>query len=613
MARKHQPIILAILYAGFALAWVIFAEAGIRAINPGLERHSLFHLAMGLTFVGVTSIALFWWATHWLTKIQHVQFEHEAVLDALPDLLFELDTAGRYLRLHAPRQELLAAPPEQLLGKTVSDVLPAAAAETVLHAIGRAKRDGYSDGDVIELALEDGAHWFELSVARKQSENDGPDTFIVLSRDITLRRLAEQRLLRTARELRETDALYRKAFLTSPDAVNITRRTDGVYLDVNAGFERISGWSRQEVVGRSALDVHIWNDRSDRQRLLAALSATGHCENMEFVFRRKDGSTLIGLMSAQTLDWQGTPCILTITRDISPLRAAQTRLHQLSAAVEQSPSSIVITDLEAKVVFANAAFCHQTGYSLDELRGQGMRVVSSGQTTAATYDELWSQLNKGLPWRGELLNRRKDGTLFSELTLISPVRNDAGTVTHFVAVKEDVTERKSAEERIRLLAHYDPLTGLPNRALLQERSRIALSLTQRNGSSLVVMFLDLDHFKHINDTLGHALGDELLIEIGRRLKTVLRDEDTVSRLGGDEFVLILPGADANGATTVAEKLLELIPLPHLVGDKTLATTCSIGIAIYPKDGHDMDALYHNADAAMYRAKREGRNGFRFHA
>jgi len=184
-------------------------------------------------------------------------------------------------------------------------------------------------------------------------------------------------------------------------------------------------------------------------------------------------------------------------------------------------------------------------------------------------------------------------------------------VTSYLAIKDDITAKKQAEARIEHLAHFDQLTGLPNRTLLQDHFRFALSLAQRNQQQLAVMFLDLDHFKTINDTLGHSIGDQLLMEVGRRLKEAVREEDTVSRLGGDEFILLLPGVDANGAAKVARKLIEAVSVPYQHAVHELIATPSIGIALYPNDGEDMDTLSKHADAAMYQTKQAGRNDFRF--
>lgn len=295
------------------------------------------------------------------------------------------------------------------------------------------------------------------------------------------------------------------------------------------------------------------------------------------------------------------------------IERAQTenRLSRLSQAVEQSPNVIVITDLDTNIEYVNLAFVNATGYSFDEVIGKNPRLWTSEKMSKRTYEAMWAELIAGKNWKGELTNRRKDGTEYIASVMISPMRMADGRVTNYLAIEEDITEKKIAEARIQQLAHFDLLTGLPNLALLKDRVAQAMKLAQRSASQLAVLFLDIDHFKNINDTLGHRIGDELLIQLAVRLKSLVRDEDTLSRLGGDEFILVLPGTDADGAAHVADKLLETIARTCQIEQYELAVTPSIGIAMYPSDGMDFDRLYQSADVAMYRAKRDGRNTFRF--
>ncbi len=303
--------------------------------------------------------------------------------------------------------------------------------------------------------------------------------------------------------------------------------------------------------------------------------------------------------------------ICGVSTEITARKELERSVGMLSLAVEQSPNAVIITDVNARIEYANPAFCRVTGYSLAEVLGRNPRVLQSGKTPRERYVEMWARLSEGLPWRGELVNRRKDGTEFVESTLISPVRQADGAITHYLSIKDNITEKKAAEERIERLAHFDQLTGLPNRVMLLERFRMAASLARRRNEQLAVLFLDLDRFKDINDTLGHSLGDDLLIEVSRRLRATVRDHDTVSRLGGDEFILVLPGIDASGVTQVAERLLEAVARPILLPSHELTVSASIGIAMYPQDGEDFETLSKNADAAMYRVKQDARNGYRF--
>ncbi|WP_222612476.1 bifunctional diguanylate cyclase/phosphodiesterase [Undibacterium flavidum] len=289
----------------------------------------------------------------------------------------------------------------------------------------------------------------------------------------------------------------------------------------------------------------------------------------------------------------------------------ESKLRKLSQAVEQSPNIIIITDTEARIEYVNQAFVEKTGMNLEQVTGQTPSILQSGKTPSFVYEEMWEHLRKGESWQGELTNLYKDGKETIELAHISPVRDGNGVVTHFLSLQEDITDKKRTEERIQYLAHYDVLTGLPNRVLLEERAQFALSSAKRKAASVSLIFFDLDHFKNINDSLGHSTGDALLIELSRRLRDVLREDDIISRLGGDEFILLLSGVDEIGAERVAEKLLQTVNQSYLVGQYDLNVSASIGIAVYPEDGEDLETLLRNADTAMYRAKQDGRNNFRF--
>ncbi|MFZ6723047.1 bifunctional diguanylate cyclase/phosphodiesterase [Undibacterium sp. Ji49W] len=286
-------------------------------------------------------------------------------------------------------------------------------------------------------------------------------------------------------------------------------------------------------------------------------------------------------------------------------------LRKLSQALEQSSNAIVITDTLVNIEYANDAYLKNAGMRLDEVIGCKPSIMRSGQTAPEIYADMWQQLERGESWKGELVNRYADGLDHTDLAHISPIRNSEGVVTHYLSIQEDITDKKRTEERIKYLAHYDALTGLPNRTLLDELARYALSLAERNNDALAVIFFDLDHFKDINDTLGHSLGDVMLVELAKRLVAAMRENDTISRLGGDEFILLLTGVDEHKVEQVVQKLMQVVNAPFRIGEYDLNVTASMGIAIYPNDGKDLETLSRNADAAMYRAKREGRNAFRF--
>ena len=286
----------------------------------------------------------------------------------------------------------------------------------------------------------------------------------------------------------------------------------------------------------------------------------------------------------------------------------ETKLRTLYTAIEQSPISVVVVDLAANIEYVNPRFSAITGYASEEVVGKNPRILQSGLTPKQTYDELWRKVTSGQAWQGELINKRKNGEIYWEDAYIAPVKQPSGEVTHFVAAKIDITERKAMEEQVRRMAQCDPLTDLPNRRLFSDRLQQALVLAERERTRLAVMFLDLDRFKPINDRYGHAMGDLVLKEVATRIQSSLRASDTLARIGGDEFVVLLPHiSSASDVVGVAEKIRQVLNQPFSVDGQVMSLSSSAGIALYPEHGDTEQALVRNADTAMYYAKEDGRN------
>lgn len=287
--------------------------------------------------------------------------------------------------------------------------------------------------------------------------------------------------------------------------------------------------------------------------------------------------------------------------------------HNLQLAervIESSLEGIIITDAKGRIEFVNPAFVHMTGYTLEEAVGRTPAMLSSGRQDAAFYRQMWTTLHADGYWRGEIWNRHKSGALYLELLTITAIHDERGTITHYAALFRDITHIRENEERIKRLAYYDPLTGLPNRRLLADRLDLAVRHAHRQQHRLAIIFLDLDHFKQVNDTLGHAAGDELLLKVSDRLRSYLREDDTLARLSGDEFIVVLHITELDDVTRVARRLIDSVSAPLDIEGQVFRVGCSIGISFYPEDATSAQGLIRCADTAMYQAKQEGRNTYR---
>ncbi len=377
---------------------------------------------------------------------------------------------------------------------------------------------------------------------------------------------------------------------------------------MNEGFSHLTGFTSASSLDQSALDLGIWVDLNERKHMLELMQRDGFVRDFICHIRRADGQIRLCEVSSRPLPIGDEDCMLTIARDITERQLMQEKLQQAATVFESTAEGVLITDTRQNISAVNRAFTEITGYSEVEALGHAPRLLASGLHDSAFYAAMWHQLTTHGHWQGEISNRRKNGEVYPSWLTISAVRNREQLVTHFVAVFADISSLKLAQARLDYQAHHDPLTGLPNRTLFENRLQAALNGQQESGKQGAVLFLDLDRFKHINDSLGHPVGDLLLKDIAVRLKEQLRDVDTVARLGGDEFIILLPGLQqASDAQHLANKLLDCFTPPFQAGEHEFFISASIGTSLYPQDGTDVATLVKNADAAMYRSKAKGRN------
>ena len=293
-------------------------------------------------------------------------------------------------------------------------------------------------------------------------------------------------------------------------------------------------------------------------------------------------------------------------------QSVENELRKLSMAIEQSVSSIVITDIEGITEYVNPQFYRTTGYSAEEVIGAKFNMLDSGEMALSTFAGLWSAIKGGRVWEGELRNKKKSGDLFWDQVSISPVRDKRGNITHFIGIQHDITERKEMEQKLNFMAYHDELTELPNRALLRDRYEQKVRLYRRENKKMALLIMDLDRFNLTNDSLGHRVGDQLLIDMAKKLKEISRNGDTLARYGGDEFVILAGGISSiDDLIDIAKRIVEVIARPVNIEGHNLHASISVGISIWPDDGQDMDTLLRNSDTAMYQAKQLGGGRFQF--
>ncbi|MDC8774452.1 putative bifunctional diguanylate cyclase/phosphodiesterase [Roseateles albus] len=382
----------------------------------------------------------------------------------------------------------------------------------------------------------------------------------------------------------------------------------GLLLEVSPLVARLSGYSAQGLSGRPLSDLlpaTEFEDIGDKPTPVLA------GELLQTEMRCHDGQMLAIELVINPLPGERWQLLL---RDLSEGQRSQQHLRQSDIVFYNAREAIMITDAQACVTAVNPAFTAITGYTAAEVMGLNPHFQNSGRHEAVFFSRMWQSLAERGHWQGEIWNRRKNGELFPSWQTISAVKNSAGQVENYVSLFSDIHSLKNAEERLHHLAHHDALTGLPNRLLFANDLERSIERAKRSGKSIALLFLDLDHFKLINDTMGHAVGDKLLHEIAHRLRNSVRAQDGVARLGGDEFTVSLEDVGgADDVATMAHKIIAALSEPMQLEGNQVTISPSIGIAFYPADGANTEDLTRAADAAMYRAKQQGRKTFAFYS
>lgn len=543
-----------------------------------------------------------------------------ALLDSLPEHFWAMDLNRRLVSINQVAREYLLKVYGAALepGMFLLDIFPAEHAALWRERLEQALQQGQ-----LQFEWETQArHIFDFHLHRR-TENGKVVGLSCYGREVTAQKEIEARLVTAQKELRRSDALYRIVFDNTPDAIALTCLDDACYVDCNLAFFTLLGYTREEVIGRNFWDLKIWADEAVCRAFLEEIHVTGECRNLVTRFRTKDGRQTWGEVSASRIDIDGMACVLSVTRDVtaakqteSLLGAAAKKLHtsevRYKAVFRSSSDGILILRSDThQILDANPRFSEMLGYRREELVNRTPLEVG-----------LWADLQERKRWLHLLEKKshcrdfqtrfvKKDGQILWMMLSASRIEIDRQACT--IVIVRDVSAAKAAEDEIRMLAFFDPLTGLPNRRRLLDQLEKTLASDLHPQSLCALLFVDLDDFKMLNDTLGHQTGDLLLREVARRITATVRESDLVARLGGDEFVVMLdrlnddPQTAAVQARLVAEKILAVIRQPYQIDGRECLSTSSIGVTVFDSREVNIAELMQQADIAMYEAKAMGRN------
>ncbi len=537
------------------------------------------------------------------------------LINATPDIICFKDGQGRWQEANQADLELFNLVGVDYRGKTDSELAEFTAAlyrEAFLACEASDEQawraGGVTRGEEAIPSVHGEIHIYDVIKVPVFGANGSRKGLVVLGRDVTERHRAELALQYSAQE-------WSYAMDFFEDAVYLLDLEDRV-LRANRAFYRMFGLAQEQVIGHDiALLLHPHGERDECPVCRARRLREDSYVTMDVDDPGNPVGRPIEVSIRIIRDEQEQPIgMLVGVKDLTRVRQTEEQLRLAASVFEGSQEGIMIMGADHRIIDVNQAFSTVTGYDASATAGHLLRdFLTAEQFDAQACDLLWERVDTDGSWQGEVWYRRRDGEVFPAWQNLSAVKNAQGEPIRYIGVFTDISEKKASEERIHHLAHYDLLTNLPNRVLLQDRLQNALERMRRGGSRLGVLFLDLDRFKNVNDSLGHPVGDRLLQVVAHRLNTVVRDQDTVARLGGDEFLLILEELnDPQHAGVVARKVLEVLSEPVRVEQHDIYIGASIGISVFPGDGSDAEALIKNADTAMYQAKELGRNNYQFY-
>lgn len=531
-------------------------------------------------------------------------------LHSIGDAVIATDAVGRVQFMNPVAEQLTGWSASEAQGKPIDDVFRIINEQTrqpVESPVAQVLRDGTVAGlanHTLLLAKDGRGIPIDDSAAPIRTETGIIQGAVLVFRDVSERKQREKEQQRLLAILEETTD-----FVSTADARGRT-------LYFNRAARQLLGIREDNATERTISDVHPPDVARKVLDEILPVAARHGIWSGETAWLGHDGRQIPThqvIIAHKGADGQ-VEYYSTIARDLTALKQSQEKERLAAKILESISEGIIVTDPNDIIVTTNPAFTAITGYTEAEAVGKRPSQLLAPDADPAELENMWAILRKTGQWRGEKTSRRKNGQLYYEELSISAVRDETGTVTHYVGVLKDITKRKKLESQIQYIAFHDPLTGLPNRMFFLHRLKQAIATAKRTGQQLAVLFLDMDRFKQINDTLGHAAGDSLLKQVALRLSQCVRETDTVSRLGGDEFVALLCPTDGrSGAAKVAEKMLAAFAKPFVLEGQEYTLSPSIGISVYPDDGDQVNTLLRKADTAMYQAKQIGNHYEFYHA
>ncbi|BCK87051.1 hypothetical protein MIZ01_0821 [Sideroxyarcus emersonii] len=501
-------------------------------------------------------------------------------------------------------ETLFGYAPGELNGKHIS-IINAPGSKSQMetaHEINQhLQKEGVWSGEVLNRKKDGTTISTFLNAATFQHADMG-ELWVGYQRDITSSKQKEAAII-------EKESRYRLAIETAVDGFWMVDM-QGRLVEVNEAAARQLGYTREEMLALTVPEIEAREKPEETAAHIAAIQRDGYAR-FESEHRRKDGS-IFPVQVVTTFAPMSQGRIFAFVMDLSQRKQAEEALRLAAMVYENSSEAILVTDADNLIIAVNPAFEQMTGYAAAEVLGKNPRMFKSGRHDRDFYHSMWNALNTDGYWHGEVWDRRKNGEEYIKLLTINVIRDDKGASYRYVALFTDITERKKIEELMWRQANYDSLTKLPNRQMFHDRLEQEAKKAHRAGLAMALLLIDLDRFKEVNDTLGHDMGDILLIEAARRISTCVRESDTVARLGGDEFIVILSELeDIASIDRVAQNILDFLADPFKLDAEPAYISASIGISLYPNDATELDILFKNADQAMYVAKYAGRNRFNY--